>query len=67
MYSLGRYNEAILLLNKLLNENDDDNNEYKPNLLVLRARINIKNFSVSYICLHIESFSEARIQKKIQG
>lgn len=63
---MGRYNEAILLLNKLLNENDDDNNEYKSNLLVLRARINIKNFSVNYnICLYndslIESFSETRI------
>jgi hypothetical protein len=42
---LGRYNEAILLLNKLINENDASEN--KPNLLVLRARINVKTYSVN--------------------
>lgn len=44
LFSLGRFNEAILLINKLITENEST--EYKANLLILRARISVKNFSV---------------------
>ena len=47
LYSLGRLPDAILYLNKVIAENDQE--EYKCNLFVLRARIHIKNYDVSII------------------
>ena len=44
LYSLGRLNEAILFINQVINENNQQ--EYKANLYILRARIFIKNYNV---------------------
>ena len=62
LYSLGRFNEAILLLNKLIAENDAS--EYKPNLLVLRARINLKNYSLSECYFDLKRALEIDTQNK---
>lgn len=49
LYYLGRLRDALLYLNKVLSELNAGQEEYKCNLLILRARIHIKNYDVRQI------------------
>ena len=47
LYSLGRLHDAISYINKIIG--DPEAQQYKANLLILRARINIKSYNVNFL------------------
>ena len=54
LFYLGRLRDALLYLNKILSESSSDQEEYRCNLLVLRARIHIKNYDLTEAWLDLK-------------